>query len=360
MDVAIIGAAGACGRQLAMQLLDRTVIPHDNRLQLVGHRGGMSETELWGLRADLRDAFADWSPEIDIALEPDDVDADIVVMLAGATIPTDPNDTSKSITRADLGRTNAEIFRTYAEALQARPSTPIVIVQSNPVELGVDVFARYLGKHSTLGAAGWSDTMRWRGEIADDLGIPRRAVQAFVIGEHGDHLVPAWSMLNVRGVPYEDVLAYEAAQRAGRSLADLPDEIREGKARLLELIRAGKIEQAYEYVQAQPSDLRMGIKPFFVNFTAGRTTEAVTARAVADLTEDFIAGRRTGVTAQVRLDGQWHGVHGTVAAPVILGPHGWIEAVDMALRPDEQEALLAAAESVAATITESLTGPGDT
>lgn len=51
MDVAVVGTAGACGRQLAVHLLERRIVPHDARLQLVGHRGGPSEKELWGLRA---------------------------------------------------------------------------------------------------------------------------------------------------------------------------------------------------------------------------------------------------------------------------------------------------------------------
>ena len=59
MDVAIIGAGGVCGRQVAMQLIEARVLPASARLQLVGHRGGESEHELWGLRADLQDAFAD-------------------------------------------------------------------------------------------------------------------------------------------------------------------------------------------------------------------------------------------------------------------------------------------------------------
>ncbi|MDZ7577312.1 MAG: hypothetical protein U0904_03955 [Candidatus Nanopelagicales bacterium] len=45
VDVAVVGAAGACGRQLCMRLLERRIIPAIHRLQLVGHLGGPSETE---------------------------------------------------------------------------------------------------------------------------------------------------------------------------------------------------------------------------------------------------------------------------------------------------------------------------
>ena len=68
MNVAVIGAAGGCGRQLAVQLLDRHILPQSARLQLVGHRGGRSEDELWGLLSDLEDAFGDSAPTIELVV----------------------------------------------------------------------------------------------------------------------------------------------------------------------------------------------------------------------------------------------------------------------------------------------------
>ncbi|MBU3701215.1 MAG: hypothetical protein FGM58_04110, partial [Acidimicrobiia bacterium] len=141
-DIAIIGAAGSCGRQLAAQLLDEHVMDSSARLQLVGHHGGASETELHGLRADLRDAFADDAPSIEITDDPDAVDADVVVMLAGRTVPTDPR---ANVDRVALARDNLAVFSTYAEVLERRTAPPLVIVQSNPVELGVHVLSRHLG-----------------------------------------------------------------------------------------------------------------------------------------------------------------------------------------------------------------------
>ena len=90
MDIAVIGAGGSCGRQLCMQLLERRIAQTGDRLQMVTRRGGASETELWGLRADLQDAFDDWGPEVELVFEPEDVAADIVVMMAGETVSTDP------------------------------------------------------------------------------------------------------------------------------------------------------------------------------------------------------------------------------------------------------------------------------
>jgi malate dehydrogenase len=230
-NVAVIGAAGACGRQVVTQSLDRSLLDPDSRLQLIGHRGGSSANEMHGLRSDLRDAFADDAPVIELIDDPDAIDADLVVMIAGATVPTDP---TANVDRALLAERNRRLFETYADALATRAGgQPLVIVQSNPVELGVAVFSEQLERHRVVGAGAWSDTMRFRREIADSFGVRRTAVRAAMIGQHGDHLVPVWSRVQVDGVDKAELAAWVAGQRRGRSLADLPAEIVAQRGRLL-------------------------------------------------------------------------------------------------------------------------------
>ncbi len=67
MNIAIVGATGSCGRQVAAQMVERSLLSEDANLHLVGHAGGAHESELWGLRADLYDAFADAAPTIHLA-----------------------------------------------------------------------------------------------------------------------------------------------------------------------------------------------------------------------------------------------------------------------------------------------------
>ena len=345
MNVSIIGAAGNCGRQVAAQLLDEHFLPPTARVQLVGHHGGSSEHELWGLRADLEDAFVDNAPSIEVVLDPDAVDADLIVMLAGTTISTDPNAT---IDRAALGQTNGRIFATYADALAARPGPPpVVIVQSNPVELGVQIFAKRLGRRQVLGAGALSDTLRLRAEIAADLGVTRPRVNAFMLGQHGDHAVPLWSQLRVSGVPAAAVDALCAKIRAGRTLADLPDESRTHKGRMLQLVKDGQIQEAYAYVQALPADLRAVVKPFFTHFTTGHTTEMATAHAVVEIVRAFVGSEFRVIPAQVALTGEWLDIHGVVAAPVITGLDGWESVYPLVPHPDETEAIVVAANAIA-------------
>lgn len=342
--VAVIGAAGSCGRQCAAQILEQALVPESGHLQLVGHRGGMSERELFGLRADLEDAFVDRAPAIDVVLDAADVEADMWIMLAGKTISTDPN---APVDRAALGRANLEIFETYAQQIDPK-NPPIVIVQSNPVELGVEVFAEKAGRHRVLGAGARSDTLRFRQEIAVDLGLRRPQVSAFMVGQHGDHLVPLWSAVQAEGIDEDAVREYIARSTAGRSPLDLPDEIRAAKAEMIRMVRANDIAEAYGFIAALPADVRAAVKPFFTHFTAGHTTEMATAHAVADLVGAIAGGHRLVVAAQVSLDGEWDGLRGTVAVPVLTDPRGWSHVMPMDISVDERTALERAAAAVEA------------
>lgn len=358
MDVAIIGAAGSCGRQLAAQLLERAVLPASARLQLVGHRGGRGEHEFWGLRADLEDAFEDDAPEIELVLDAEDIDASLVVMLAGATVPNDPG---KPTDRAALGHTNLRIFRQYADVLARRAGAPpTVIVQSNPVELGVAVFAERLGRHRVLGAGAWSDTLRLRAEIAADLGVRRPQVHVPVLGQHGDNLVPVWSRLQVQGLDEARVADYVASVCSGRDLAALPTAVREERERMVTSVRNGDVDAAYEHIRSLPPDLRVAVKPFFTHFTSGHTTEIVTARAVADIVAALVAGEERLLPAQVALDGEWLGIEGVIAAPVALGPTGWDQVIPIELLEREATAVRAAAAAIAAATAALVSDPAPT
>ena len=350
-DVAIIGAAGSCGRQLAMQLLSRQVLPPSARLQLVARRGGRSEVEILGLKTDLRDAFADTAPHIELIDRPEMIDADILVMLAGSTIPSDPN---LNVDRIKLARKNLGIFRTFAEELGRREGPPpLVIVQSNPIELGVDVFSRHIDRHMVVGAGANSDTVRFSREIADSLGVRSSDVTAFMLGQHGDNLVPIWSKVAVRGIDASVLAEWISEQRAGRSLDSLSEEIVRHRDELLGRVAADQVHDAFHEASLLPADLRAAVKPFLVHTTAGRTTEIMTAHSVAEIIESLISGRQSTFALQVRLENEYLSLRGTGAVPVQLTPDGWTRAVDMALAEDEIAALrrsFDAIESISANV----------
>ena len=340
MDVAIIGATGSCGRQVAAQLLDRRVLSAAGSLHLIGHAGGQHESELWGLRADLLDAFGDRAPRLEVGTDPGATRAQLVVMMAGATVTRETKD------RAALAETNRRIFEETAASVGQLGSDVTVIVQSNPVELAIDRFAHHVPRHRLIGAAAWSDSLRLRREIAADVGVQRSHVRAEVLGQHGDHMVPHWSGITARNVPSSRLGEVIANIRAGRGLEELPSEIRSVRTETLRLIDAGEIQQAYEFVQQQPADLRAAVKPFFTHFTAGRTTELATAHAVVDVVEFMIRGIRTVIPAQVMVENEVPGLSGPIAVPVVLDQSGWSDVMAPQLAPDELDALLTAQEAI--------------
>jgi malate dehydrogenase len=340
VDVAIIGAAGSCGRQFAAQVLERELLSSSARLQLVGHRGGKSEHELFGLRADLEDAFVNHAPSIEVALDPEEVSADVIVMLAGVTLPTDPN---AHADRAELGRQNLRIFRSYAQALDSN-NPPLVIVQSNPVELGVHVFAERIGASRVLGAGSLSDTLRFRQEIAVELGVRRPQVSALMIGQHGDSLVPLWSSVQVNGVDAERVTELREAYLP--LVPTFPDRLREARAEMLHMLKTGDVSATYAFVQGLPVDVRSAVKPIFTHFTAGHTTEMATAHSVAEMLAVLMSGQPAVLPAQVSVDAPEYELTGVVGLPVLVTSTGWTEVVGLHVTEIEGRAVQAASASI--------------
>ena len=349
MRLAIIGAAGHCGRQLAVQLLDRHLIPSEGLLQLVGHRGGGSEVSLWSLRADLSDAFCDNAPSIDVVLDPEEIRADLVVMLAGRTLSTNPGENAD---RARLGRDNLGLFQRYADVLAGQPGEPpVVIVQSNPVELGVRIFAEALGRHRVIGAGAWSDTLRFRTELARDLSIRRTHLQAWALGQHGDHLIPCRSQINAWGITATRLRDLQnQLKQAGRA-TDYGERLRQQRGELLQHLQNQAWSDANALISSSPADLRTGLRPFLTHFTsAGHTTEVMTAHAVADLVACLAEARTQVVAAQVLLDGEWPGCREVLGVPVLLGSNGWTQVCPLELDADEHEAMHQAAEAISTAI----------
>lgn len=309
-------------------------------MHLIGHAGGKHETELWGLRADIRDAFADSSPRIEVGTDVAETDADVVVMMAGATVTRLTDD------RAALAETNRRIFSEVAERISHMESSPSVIVQSNPVEYALDLFSSCVERKRLIGAASWSDSLRFRRELAADLAVARPGVQAQMWGQHGDHLVPIWSGVRVQGIDEQRLADVLGAARAGRDLIDLPAEIAESRTRMLGMVNDGDIEGAYVFIESLPPDLRAAIKPFFTHFTAGHTTELATAHAVVDIVEFITREMGRVIPAQVVLEGETWGVQGPLAVPVMIDQWGWSQTVEEPIAEDEHAALISAAQAV--------------
>lgn len=345
MDVAVIGAAGSVGRAVCMQLLATGVVGPGERLQLVGRRGGASETGVFGLRIDLLDAYGLQAPEIEAVLQGDAIDADVVIMVAGETASVDP---ASPGTREGLALKNLPIFEYYAQMLHQHGAKDVlVIVQSNPVELAVKVFSDKLGRHRVVGAGSYNDTLRFRRELLSGLADKgsRPVIMGYMLGEHGAHTVPIWSSVKAGGIAPEIWDAHVEKVRTNYTPAELAAVATEARGCLAELLVDNRAQEATDFVEQLSPDVRSLVKPWFAHWS-GRTSTA-TAHSVVDLVESLQSGHRVVLPLQVQLDAeQWPGIETVMGVPVDIDATGWHGVVELKVTPEEKEALTSAGRAI--------------
>jgi malate dehydrogenase len=348
MDVSVIGASGDCGREIVAQLVGLGALNPSERLQLVGREQGRSGQVLFGLCSDLSDAYAEKAPILDVALRAEDIVADVIVMTAGATVG------GKVTSRSQLASTNLPMFESYAKAIaQHGYGHEVVIIVTNPVELAVEVFSRHLGRHRVIGVGAYSDTLRFRREIAADLGVRRQLVQGFVVGEHGERMVPLWSTVKIHGMTSDELRATRRRIQRDRAIQNFYEEVISEKQLVMALIKKGNIPEAYRYVDSLAPDLRVLLKPF-VTHLSGAKTVAATANVTVDLVQNLLQGREIVVSGQVQLAGEFYDIHTPLGVPIVVTPSGWSRVVSLQLWAEEAEMLQQTADVLARRLKEDL------
>lgn len=126
-------------------------------------------------------------------------DAGIVIVTAGANQKPDE-------TRLDLVHKNVAIFKSIIPEIAKRKFDGILLVVANPVDILTQVAMRLsrLPEHKVIGSGTVLDTGRLKHILGEHLGVDSRSVHAFIIGEHGDSEIAAWSSANVSGIPLND------------------------------------------------------------------------------------------------------------------------------------------------------------
>lgn len=130
----------------------------------------------------------------------DDIrDAAIIVITAGANQQPDE-------TRLDLVHKNVKIFQSIIPQIREREYGGILLVVSNPVDILTYVAAKLSGftENRVIGSGTVLDTARLKRAVAEHLTVDSRSVHAFIIGEHGDSEIAAWSGANISGIPLSD------------------------------------------------------------------------------------------------------------------------------------------------------------
>lgn len=147
----------------------------------------------------------------------------VVVITAG--IPRKPG-----MSRDDLLKTNYNIVKSVTEQVVSRSPDAILIVVSNPLDAMVQTAFRVSGfpRERVMGMAGVLDSSRFRSFIAAELEVSVDNVHAFVLGGHGDTMVPLPRYSTVAGIPITDLMSADAIERlvertrnGGKEVVDL-------------------------------------------------------------------------------------------------------------------------------------------
>ena len=129
----------------------------------------------------------------------DIADASVVIITAGAN--QKPGET-----RLDLVQKNAAIMRSIIKEIKRVNCEGILLIVSNPVDILTEVALRESGfpKERVIGSGTVLDTARLKYIISEKLDVDSRNVHAFIVGEHGDSELAAWSCANIYGIKLQD------------------------------------------------------------------------------------------------------------------------------------------------------------
>ncbi len=127
----------------------------------------------------------------------DDIkDASLIIVTAGAN--QKPGET-----RLDLVKKNISIFKSIIPEIKKRDFNGVLLIVANPVDILTTVAQKLSGlpENKVIGSGTVLDTARLKYELGNHLNVDSRSVHAFIIGEHGDSEIAAWSSANVSGIP---------------------------------------------------------------------------------------------------------------------------------------------------------------
>lgn len=157
----------------------------------------------------------------------DTANSDVVIITAG--LPRKPG-----MSRDELITKNTEIVKSVTEEVARYSPESVLIVVSNPLDAMVYVAHKASGfpAHRVMGMAGVLDSARFRTFIADELNVSVQDVTAFVLGGHGDSMVPLPRYSSVAGIPLPDLLSRERIE-------ELVDRTRKGGGEIVNLLGTG-------------------------------------------------------------------------------------------------------------------------
>ncbi len=236
--------------------------------------------------------------------------------LAGAEVVVETAGLARKpgMSRSDLLGKNAAIVRGHAQAVKAKAPDAVCVVVTNPVDVMTSCFQKESGLPASrvFGESGTLDTARFRWFVAEALSVAPRDVTGFVLGTHGDTMVPVLSHTSVAGVPLTRLLPKDRLEK-------IVERTKQGGGEIVNLLKAGSA------------------------YFAPSASQAELVRAVAHDEHRLLS-------AAAHLDGAFGERDVYVGVPVVVGRSGVERVVEVELTAEERTAFRASVQAVRADL----------
>lgn len=233
----------------------------------------------------------------------DTADSDVVVITAG--IPRKPG-----MSRDDLVNTNAKIMKSVTKEIVEHSPNCVIVVLSNPVDAMTYTVHKESGfpKNRVIGQAGVLDTTRFRTFVAQELNLSVEDVTGFVLGVHGDNMVPLVRYSYAGGIPLQKLIPQDR-------LDAIVERTRKGGGEIVELLGNGSAYYA-------------------------------PAAALTQMVEAIVKNKRRVLPSIALLEGEYGYNDLFLGVPTVLGGNGLEEIIELDLTEEEKQELDRSADSV--------------
>lgn len=238
----------------------------------------------------------------------DMVGADVVIVTAG--VPRKPG-----MSRDDLLSINAGIVRTVAGNIKKYCPKAFVIIVTNPLDVMVWLMQKASGLPTThvVGMAGVLDSGRYIHFLAEEMNVSPADIQAFVLGGHGDSMVPMPRYTTVAGIPLKEWIEMGALSQ--ERLDQIIDRTRNGGAEIVNLLKTGSAFYA-------------------------------PASAALSMAESYLFNQRRILPCAVHLNGEYGVSDMYVGVPAVIGEKGVEKVIELSLEENEKNQFDASIQSV--------------
>lgn len=226
--------------------------------------------------------------------------ADVVIITAG--VPRKPG-----MSRDDLLGINAGIIKTVAQNISKYCPYAFVIVVTNPLDVMVWIMQKEAGlaPNQVVGMAGVLDTARFKTFLAETLQIAVYDIQTFVLGGHGDSMVPLIRYTSISGIPLQDLI--KKGWISKEKIDALVERTKNGGVEIVNLLKTGSAYYA-------------------------------PATSAIEMAEAYLRDQKRVLPCAAYLNGEY-GVRGMyVGVPVIMGGQGVEKVIELSLEKEEKEA----------------------